>query len=117
MSPRAASRLEALGFQEVYDYAAGKADWAAAGLPREGHAAAIETAGDAADTTAPTCRLDEDLEGVRARVRGTGWYRCLVVDDQRVVLGRLGRHTLNAEDNSSVGDAMDNGPSTIRPNV
>jgi len=32
MSPRAASRLESLGFRDVYDYAAGKADWFAAGL-------------------------------------------------------------------------------------
>src|SRR5919198_1059300 len=27
MSPRAASRLEGLGFPHVYDYVAGKADW------------------------------------------------------------------------------------------
>jgi len=32
MSPRAASRLESLGFRDVYDYAAGKADWFNAGL-------------------------------------------------------------------------------------
>ena len=32
MSPRAALRLERFGF-EVYDYAAGKVDWLAAGLP------------------------------------------------------------------------------------
>ncbi len=38
MSPRAASRLESLGFREAYDYAAGKADWFAAGLPMEGPA-------------------------------------------------------------------------------
>jgi hypothetical protein len=34
MSPRAAWRLERFGF-EVYDYAAGKADWTAPGLPTE----------------------------------------------------------------------------------
>jgi len=32
-SPRAAQRMEALGYDRIYDYAAGKADWAAAGLP------------------------------------------------------------------------------------
>ena len=37
MSPRAAWRLERLGFTEVYDYAAGKVDWMAAGLPTEGN--------------------------------------------------------------------------------
>ena len=36
MSPRAACRLEAIGFEEVYDYTAGIADWKAAGLDLEG---------------------------------------------------------------------------------
>src|ERR687892_109584 len=29
MSPRAASRLESIGFEDVYEYVAGKADWGA----------------------------------------------------------------------------------------
>ena len=33
MSPRAAWRLESLGFRNVHDYPAGKSDWMAAGLP------------------------------------------------------------------------------------
>ena len=41
MSPRAAWRLDSLGFQQVYDYVAGEADWFASGLPREGRDAAI----------------------------------------------------------------------------
>ncbi len=36
MSPRAAWRLEHFGFEEVYDYVLGKADWLAAGLPTDG---------------------------------------------------------------------------------
>jgi rhodanese-related sulfurtransferase len=36
MSPRAVWRLEAMGFSRVYDYAVGKVDWMAAGLPTEG---------------------------------------------------------------------------------
>ena len=39
MSPRAVCRLEALGFQQVYDYVPGKVDWLARGLPREGEKA------------------------------------------------------------------------------
>jgi hypothetical protein len=35
MSSRAACRLEQLGFTEVYDYHAGKADWLAHGLETE----------------------------------------------------------------------------------
>ncbi len=34
-SRRAAARLEALGYSEVYDYEGGKADWKQAGLPTE----------------------------------------------------------------------------------
>jgi len=34
-SPRAAERMEALGYDRVYDYAAGKRDWRQAGLPIE----------------------------------------------------------------------------------
>jgi rhodanese-related sulfurtransferase len=34
-SPKAAKRMDELGYQEVYDYEPGKADWEAAGLPIE----------------------------------------------------------------------------------
>jgi rhodanese-related sulfurtransferase len=37
MSPRAAARLATLGFTRVYDYAEGKVDWLAHGLPGRGH--------------------------------------------------------------------------------
>ena len=33
MSPRAALRLESIGFEQVYDYGASKADWGSFGLP------------------------------------------------------------------------------------
>jgi hypothetical protein len=36
MSPRAAWRLESIGFTSVYEYAAGKADWGSFGRPLEG---------------------------------------------------------------------------------
>lgn len=32
-SPKAAKRLEELGYQDVFDYAAGKMDWKEGGLP------------------------------------------------------------------------------------
>lgn len=34
-SPKAASKLEELGYQNVYDYEGGKEDWRQAGLPIE----------------------------------------------------------------------------------
>lgn len=34
-SPKAAQRMEALGYRQVFDYEAGKVDWQEAGLPTE----------------------------------------------------------------------------------
>jgi CBS domain-containing protein len=115
--PASRWRLETLGFDQVYDYAGGKADWGAAGLPREGTVASEPSAGDAADPDTPTCSLQDDLPLVRARVRASGWDQCIVINDQHIVLGRLGRKALAADDRRSVEDAMSPGPSTIRPNV
>ncbi len=115
MSPRAAWRLDALGFEQVFDYVAGKADWSATGLPLEGAAADEETAGGAADPSVPTCTLADELQQVRERVRGTEWRQCIVVTDERIVLGRLGRRALEHDDERSIEDAMTAGPSTVRP--
>ncbi|MBD0338221.1 MAG: CBS domain-containing protein [Thermoleophilia bacterium] len=117
MSPRAAARLATIGFEQVYDYTAGKADWAAAGLPLEGTGAAIPRAGDFARRDVPTCTLHDDLRTVRDRVRDSGWDLCIVLDSNGVVIGRLGRAALAADDHRSVEAAMSAGPGTIRPNV
>jgi CBS domain-containing protein len=117
MSPRAAWRLESLGFTEVYDYAAGKADWAAAGLPVEGKATETPRIGEAARTDVPTCELRERIGDVRERVRAAGWDTCLVVNEERVVLGRLFRTELDGQADASAETVMRSGPSTFRPNV
>lgn len=117
MSPRAAWRLETLDFDQVYDYAAGKAGWGAVGLPREGKAASEPSAGAAADPDVPTCSLHDDLQSIRARPRTSGWDQYIVINKQRIVLGRLGRSVLAADDQRSVEEAMSEGPSAVRPNV
>ncbi len=117
MSPRAAWRLVALGFEEVYDYVPGKADWGAAGLPREGTAAATPTAGDVARSDVPTCRLEDDLSDVRRDVTATDWDTCLVVNEAGVLLGRVGRQALQDGRASRIEDAMTEGPGTVRPNA
>jgi CBS domain-containing protein len=117
MSPRAAWRLESLGFTDVYDFAAGKAAWLAAGLPIEGTNATTARAGEHAHRDVPTCHLDEPLANVRERVRAAGWDTCIVVNQQRIVLGRLGRNTLATDDDQTVEDALCAGPSTIRPDT
>jgi Mg/Co/Ni transporter MgtE len=50
-------------------------------------------------------------------VRAAGWGSCYVVNDENVVLGRLGRAALAGEDEASVEEAMSPGPSTVRPSL
>jgi CBS domain-containing protein len=115
MSPRAALRLESLGFEQVYDYVAGKYDWAAFGLPIEGKHHSGTRVGAHARTNTPACGLRDRLREVRERVRGAGWDTCFVTDERGIVLGRLGRAALAREDEVSVEGAMTAGPSTVRP--
>src|SRR6267378_1299860 len=117
MSPRAALRLETLGFAPLYDYVGGKADWGSAGLPLEGVNGSDTRAGAHARTDVPTCRLDEPLQVVRQRATAAGWDICMVVDDDRVVLGRLGRTALARADDVPVEQVMSEGPSTVRPSA
>ncbi len=117
MSPRAAWRLEALGFEDVYDYEYGKRDWGSAGLPREGAAAERPSADDLARRDAPRCLLDDDLPAVRRRTLEAGWDTCLVVTHGNVVMGRLGRRAIRADDRRTIEEAMAEGPSTVRPSI
>src|SRR5919204_6148030 len=117
MSPRAAWRLKSIGFTQVHDYAAGKADWGSAGLPLGGTRGSETRVGAHLRNDVPTCRLDEQLGEVRARVRAAGLDTCFVVNDAQIVLGRLGRAALAGEDELSVEQAMSAGPSTVRPSL
>jgi CBS domain-containing protein len=114
MSPRAASRLETIGFPRVYDYVAGKADWGSYGLPLEGRADSHTRVARLARADAPTCRLDELVSEVAERV-ADDWQICVVTNDENIVLGLLGRRALRSGLNMRVEDAMTAGPSTIRP--
>jgi CBS domain-containing protein len=115
MSSRAASRFESIGFEQVYDYVAGKADWGSFGLPLEGRRASPTRVGAHARIDVPTCGLGERLREVCERLRDAGWDTCFVVDGRRVVFGRLGRSALARDDDLSVEEAMTSGPSTVRP--
>src|SRR5712691_7419019 len=117
MSPRAAARLASIGFTRVYDYVAGKADWGSAGLPLEGTSGSATRVGAYVRADVPTCRLEDDPNEVRRRVGDAGSDTCFVVDEDRVVLGRLGRTALQRDTGESVEAAMTAGPSTIRPSA
>jgi CBS domain-containing protein len=117
MSPRAASRLETLGFEQVYDYVAGKADWGSAGLPLEGANGSETRAGAHVRTNVPTCRPEDSLQTVCEELEESGWDTCFVVDERGVVLGRLGRRAIRGRANVAAEEAMTPGPSTVRPSA
>ena len=115
LSPRAAARLSAEGFPEVYDYVAGFADWAARGLPIEGGDAELATAGDLARPDVPTCELDDALEDLGEKF---GEHTiCAVTDADGVLLGRVWKDDIGKNGDRTARDVMHPGPSTFRPDV
>ena len=118
MSARAAWRLETLGFDKVYRYVAGKVDWAAAGLKVEGELAGVPRVGEIARRDVPRCGLGDRVGDIRARLDGSQWDVCVVVNQQNVVLGMLRRKALeSAEADAPAEDVMDPGPVTYRPDT
>ena len=104
MSPRAAWRLERFGF-EAYDYAAGKVDWMAAGLPTIRANPAPRRALDAVERQPPTCAPDTLVVELDTDT--------IVVNELRIVLGRV-RHRAEAAPGAQAEDVMEPGPATVR---
>src|SRR5260370_21496171 len=106
MSPRAAWRLESLGFNDASDYVDGKVDWMAAGLPTEGTNAQHPRAGDLARKDVPTCGLTEKLGDVQARAQAQGWDAAGAVNDERVVFGLLPSKELGRDPQQLIAKAV-----------
>ena len=117
MSARAASRLATLGFTDVYRYQAGKADWFAAGLPREGEEAHISHVADVAKHDVPTCALHERVGELQERVRAARQDVCVVVDSERIVLGLVDVEVLTGDPATVVENIMKPDPVTFRPHL
>jgi CBS domain-containing protein len=88
-----------------------------AGLPTEGTLAQRPRLVDVVRRDAPTCSLGERLGDVRDRVIAAGWDACVVVSQDRVVLGLLRANELQADPQLPVERVMRPGPSTYRPFV
>jgi predicted transcriptional regulator len=88
-----------------------------AGLPTEGTNTQHPRLVDVVRRDVPTCSLGERLGGVRDRVTAAGWDACVVVSQERVVLGLLRANELQADPELPVERAMRPGPSTYRPFV
>ncbi len=127
MSPRAACRLESLGFTHVYDYVTGLADWTANGLPSEGTTVGVFREGvacrgllrarDALRSDTPTCGLEERVGDVAERVKSAGQRQCIVTSEDGIVLGRLRDRALKGNPDATVESVMESGPTTIRPDI
>jgi CBS domain-containing protein len=101
----------------VYDYRAGLQDWMGAGLPTEGTNSQRPRLADVVRRDVPTCTLGERLGDVRRRAAAAGWDACVVVSEDRVVLGLLRAAELQGDPSLLVEQAMRPGPSTYRPFV
>ena len=115
MSPRAACRLATLGY-DVYDYAPGKVDWMAHGLPTEGTGADRTTALTLLRDDVATFGLNDSAEEVARRIDASPYGFALALSPGRVVLGRVRRSRL-ADAEASVEALLEPGPSTIRPHT
>src|SRR6202165_3700427 len=113
MAPRAAARLENLGFQGVFHYKGGKLDWMASGQLTEGENSKRPRAADVARSDVATCRLDDRLGDVRERAHATGLDAAVVVDVQRAALGLLRGAELAKAPDLTIEQAMRPGPSTF----
>jgi CBS domain-containing protein len=114
MSPRAACRLETLGFARVYDYALGKADWLAHGLPTEGEQAGVPRAKDLLRDDVVTAQLDEPVGAIRPRVAGSPYGFAFVLAQDGTLLGRLRKAALEGDPDAAAQLVMEAGPSTVR---
>jgi hypothetical protein len=107
MSPRAAWRLDHLGFEDVCDYGGGKMDWLGYGLDYEGSADLITR--HLVDPM--TCCTGDRLGDMRSRAAPEG--ECFVVDNG-VLVGSVDLE-VDANDDARVGDVATFGVSTVRP--
>lgn len=110
MSPRAAWRLERLGYGPVYDYVPGKVDWMAAGLPTVRAGGGERRALETADRDPPTVAPDRRLDGLTA-ADGRG---VIVVNEHRIVLGRIPPARVSEASDLLAEAVMDLGPTTVR---
>lgn len=115
LSPRAAHRLEQLGFTEVYDYVASKAAWLAEGLPGDGLVRDDRRAGAFARTDVARVKAGATIGDVAGVV--SDWEVVVVVDADDVVLGVVRPEAVALPHEQPVVSVMQSAPPTVRPSV
>ena len=89
----------------------------ARGLPVEGTRAGEPRAIDLARQDVVTCRLDDMVGAVRARVEASPHSYAFVTSADGALFGRLRRAMLEGDPGRLAGDVMEPGPSTSRPDL
>jgi CBS domain-containing protein len=117
LSPRAACRLDALGFTEVYDYTPGKVDWLANNLPVAGDKTDAPIAGRALRDDAVRCRAGDRVAEVRDLIKRSPYPFALVTSEDGTLLGRAPLSGLDADSDRPVFEVAEPGPKTFRPHV
>ena len=93
--PRAAWQLVALGFEDVYDFVSGKAEWIANGLPVEGKGPHYPLVGEVARRDiVHESRLGSQVGASRTAVAHSRYAYCVVLNDHDILMGRLRRKHL-----------------------
>jgi len=115
MSPRAAWQLEEMGFDDVYDFVEGKAEWIANALPTEGKGPHYPLVGEAARRDlVHECHLGTLVGESRSAVTESGQNYCVVLNGHDILMGRMRKTHLAVGDENIVQDVMETGPTTVR---
>jgi CBS domain-containing protein len=103
-----------LGFARVFDYALGKVDWIAAGLPSVRAGQPSRRVIDAIRYDVPTCAADT-AAGRALQDAGTrGWDRCVVIAGHGTVIGILRADRIRTSEQAQAAEVMQPGPATVR---
>ena len=103
------------GFDPVFDYAAGKVDWMAAGLPVEGERGPYL---GSALTEVPTCGPNDRVGDVARRLTGDVLGLAVVAGDD-IAVGWVDSDRLSSAPDPStpVLDVMEPVPESLRPSI
>jgi rhodanese-related sulfurtransferase/CBS domain-containing protein len=115
LSPRAAARLEQLGFDEVYDYAASSTAWFGAGLPSEGLVPDSHRAVGVLHSDVPRVGPEATIDDACAAIGD--WDLVVMVDDGDIVLGVARRNICDLPGDIELAAVMQSAPRTVRPSI
>jgi predicted transcriptional regulator len=104
-----------LGFDQVFDYEAGKIDWLAYGLPVEGEIGDAPLVINQMERQVPKCRLRDSAGEAKRHAEQFSLNLCPVVNEQDIVLGLLRKDAWEDDPTSPAEKLMESAPTTLRP--